>query len=242
MSCGKLRIARDQHQFGPSGRRYAENDTVLDVFSRYALPVALSTCLAVIASGCGGDSSHPLPHTQALVEPAQISRAGHKSPKGVLLKLWRAVQVGDAASAAGFYDQRVLQAIGFGRVSGSLAQQRSHLEVLRPTNVTVSRTALGLEAVVEGENTVQGTRENKTEVFSFLLRRNPEGWRVAYDTLLGDALAGYVYSLVQERVAPGSNTPSPQAQIAARQIGDLYRGLSSPKAEQPKQRKNASIR
>jgi hypothetical protein len=210
------------------------------VFARYALPVALSACFAVVASGCGGDSSQPLPHTQALVEPAQISRAGQKSPKGVLLKLWRAVQVGDAASAAGFYDPRVLQAIGFGRVSGSLAQQRSALEVLRPTKVTVGRTALGLEAVVEGENTVQGTRENKNEVFSFLLRRNPEGWRVAYDTLLGDALPAYVYSLVQERVAPGSNTPSPQAQIAARRISDLYRGLSSPHAKTSNQRRKAS--
>jgi hypothetical protein len=152
----------------------------------------------------------------------------------VTLQLWRAVQVGDAASAAGFYDARVLKAIGFDRVSGALAQQRPTLEVLRPKVITGTKTALGTEVVVKGENTVAGTREAKTKVLSFLLRRSPEGWRVAYDTLLGDALAAYVYSLVQERVAPGSNKATPEAQIAARKIGDLYRGLFSPSSEQPK--------
>jgi hypothetical protein len=152
----------------------------------------------------------------------------------VLLQLWRAVQVGNAASAAGFYDQRVLRAIGFGKVSGALAQERSHLEVIRPTNITGSRTPLGFEVVVKGENTVEGTRATKTEVFSFLFRRSPGGWRVAYDTLLGGALPAYVYSLVQEQVAPGSNAPSPEAQIAARRISDRYRELLSPEVEQRK--------
>jgi hypothetical protein len=209
-----------------------------------ALPKRRAVVLAIsfiaLASACGDKSSQPLPHTEALVEPAQIARAGQNSPKGLLLQLWRAVQVGDAASAAGFYDERVLRAIGFGRVSGALAQQRTQLEVLRPAQITSSRTALGLEVVVKGHNTVGGTRESKTQLFSFLLRRAPEGWRVTYDTLLGEALPAYVYSIVQERVAPGSNTPSPQAQIAARRISDLYRGLSSPQAQRPKQRAKAS--
>jgi hypothetical protein len=204
--------------------------------------VALAISLIALASACGDESSRPLPHADALVEPAQIARVGRNSPKGVLLQLWRAVQVGDAASAAGFYDQRVLRAIGFGRVSGALAQQRSQLEVLRPTEVTTSKTALGLEVVVKGENTVQGTREEKTQLYSFLFRRSPAGWRVAYDTLLGEALPAYVYSLVQERVAPGSNVPSPKAQIAARRITDLYRGLSAPQMEQLSRRGKASAR
>jgi hypothetical protein len=194
----------------------------------------LVTCIAalVAVAGCGDKEQRPLPHAEALVEPAQIERAGRTSPRGVLLQLWRAVQVGNAASAAAFYDQRVLQEIGFGRISGALAQQRSRLEVLRPTNITGSRTPLGYEVVVKGQNTVEGTRSDKTEVFSFLLRRSDGGWRVAYDTLLGEALPAYVYSLVQERVAPGSNAPSPEAQIAARRISDLYRGLLAEKVKQ----------
>jgi hypothetical protein len=147
--------------------------------------------------------------------------------------------VGDAAAAAGFYDERVLGAIGFVRISGALAQQREHLEVLRPDRLTATRTALGVEVVVKSDNTVEGTRESKTELLSFLLRRSPEGWRVAYDTLLGDALPAYVYSLVQDRIAPNSKTPSPQARLAAQRISDLYRGLFAPKSEKPKRQKKA---
>ena len=198
--------------------------------------LALAICVAALVAvvGCGNDEqSGPPPSEEALVEPAQIEHAGRTSPRGVLLQLWRAVQVGNAASAAGFYDQRVLQRIGFGRISGALAQQRSRLEVLRPTNITGNRTPLGYEVVVKGQNTVEGTRSKKTEVFSFLFRRGDGAWRVAYDTLLGEALPAYVYSLVQERVAPGSNTPSPEAQIAARRASDLYRGLLAPVIEKP---------
>jgi hypothetical protein len=206
-------------------------------FGKYVLPALAVTALA---TGCGDDANRPVPSAEALVEPAQIARAGRNSPKGVLLQLWRAVQVGNAASAAGFYDQRVLRAIGFGKVSGALAQQRSHLEVLRPTNITGSRTFLGFEVVVKGDNTVKGTRAAQAEVFSFLFRRSSEGWRVAYDTLLGDALPAYVYSLVQEQVAPGSDAPVPKAQIAARRISDRYRGLLSPEVEQRKPGKRRS--
>jgi hypothetical protein len=150
--------------------------------------------------------------------------------------------VGDAASAAGFYDPHVLEAIGFTRVSGALSQQRSTLEVLKPNILSTNRTALGVEVIVQGKNVVQGTRESGTELLSFLFRRTPDGWRVGYDTLLGEALPAYVYSQVQEQVAPGSNKPSPRAQIAARRIGDLYRGLFSPtlqpKVTQPKEKAN----
>lgn len=210
-----------------------------------AVTLTVSVCLAAGAAGCGSSQERsPLPHTQALVQPAQITRAGRDSPKGVLLQLWRAIQVGDAPSAAAFYNQRVLQTIGFGKVSGSLAQQRSHLEVLRPTKVTVSRTALGLEAVVQGENTVEGTRGNKNELFSFLLRRasGTGEWRIVNDTLLGESLAAYVYSLVQERVAPGSDKPSPEAQIAARRISDVYRGLAEPQRESQRRGAKASTK
>jgi hypothetical protein len=172
-----------------------------------------------------------MPHTQALVPQAQIAKAGPDSPGGVALKLWRAVQVGDAASAAGFYDRRVLRVIGFIRVSGALAQQRSLLEVLQPRILSANRTALGVEVVVKGKNVVGGTRQSRTELLSFLFRRNPAGWRVAYDTLLGDALPGYVYSHVQQQVAPGSNAPLAKAQVAASRISDLYRGLFSPQGQ-----------
>jgi hypothetical protein len=219
-----------------------KSDTVPTMRLQQGL-IAMLAAFSILATfGCGDQGAPPPPRAEALVAPGRITRAGRQTPEGVTLQLWRAVQVGDAASAAGFYDSRVLKAIGFDRVSGALAQQRDQLEVLRPKTISGATTALGVEVVVKGENTVAGTREPTSHVLSFLLRRSPQGWRVAYDTLLGDALPAYVYSQVQERVAPGSNKPTPEAQIAARKIGDLYRGLFSPSSDQPQAREQSTAR
>lgn len=209
----------------------------IEVSLRQGLAIAAGVSLMLVASGCGNSTTRPMPHTEALVTADDIARVGQTTPAGVTLRLWQAVQVGDAVSAAGFYDQRVLRAIGFTRIGGALSQQRSRLEVLQPTILSRNRTALGVEIVVKGKNMVRGTRGSSVEVLSFLVRRSSEGWRVAYDTLLGEALPAYVYSEVQERVSPGSNKPSPKAQIAARRIGDLYRGLFSPGVQPHSQRK-----
>jgi hypothetical protein len=136
----------------------------------------------------------------------------------------------------------VLRAIGFATISGALEQQHEHLEVLRPARLTQSRTPLGIEVVVKGDNTVNGTRENKTELVSFLLRRDTGGLRIAYDTLLSEALPAYVYSRVQDRVAPGSPTPSSQARMASQKIRDIYRGLFAPGSEQAQQLKEPNQR
>src|SRR5207247_958289 len=149
---------------------------------------------------------------------ADISRLPRDSPAGVVLRLWRSVQVGDAASSASYYDPRVLDSMGFAAISGTLAQQRSHLGVLQPKIVSQSSTPIGRQIIVRADNKVGGTRQNPVEVLSFVLRPSPEGWRVAYDTLLGDALPSYVQAKVQEQVAPGSKTPSPKAQIAAKRV------------------------
>jgi hypothetical protein len=183
--------------------------------------------LAVLVTACGGASTPPLPHTDALVRPADIAKAGRGSAGAAALQLWRSVQLGDAVSAASFYHERVLKKIGFARVSGTLAQQRSHLEVLRPTVVSVNQTPVGAEVIVKGKNVVGGTRQNPVEVFSFVLRRSAGGWRVAYDTLLGDSLPSYVQAQVQQQLAPGSRTPLPRAQLAGQRVGDEYRSLFS---------------
>jgi hypothetical protein len=138
--------------------------------------------------------------------------------------LWQAVQVGDVPSAVGLYDPRVRGAVGFTTIAGTLAQQRSALAVLRPQIVSVSRTPLGLELVVRASS-----RGSGVGVQSFLLRHGSEGWRVAYDTLLGDALAGYVQIRVQHQVAPKSNVPDPRAQLAGERATLAYQALFADK-------------
>jgi hypothetical protein len=193
---------------------------------RAAGAASAAALAAAWLTGCGA-SSAPMPSGEALVRSADISRVSRESPAGVVLRLWRSVQVGDAASAASYYDPRVLDRLGFVDVSGTLAQQRSTLEVLRPKIVAESQTPIGRQIIVKADNKVGGTRQNPVTLFSFALRPSLEGWRVAYDTLLGDALPSYVQAKVQQQVAPGSQTPSPKAQIAGLRAAAEYRSLFS---------------
>jgi hypothetical protein len=142
----------------------------------------------------------------------------------VVLQLWRAVQVGDIPAAVGLYDPKVRRSVGFTIIAGALAQQRSAIAVLRPHIVSRSPTPLGLELIVRATSGGSGVG-----VQSFLLRKGSEGWRVAYDTLLGDALASYVQTQVQHRVAPRSNVPDPRAQIAGERAILSYQALFADK-------------
>jgi hypothetical protein len=198
---------------------------------RHGAVAAAGVLVALVVTGCGGASNPPMPSTEALVRASEIARAGGDSPSAVTLRLWRSVQLGDAVSAASFYDARVLGRIGFVRVSGTLAQQRTNLEVLHPKVLSVIRTPVGVQVAVRARNVVNGTRQSRVEVFSFLLRRSASGWRVMYDTLLGDTLPSYVQARVQQRVAPTSQAVSPRAQLAAQRLGDAYRTLISDVAE-----------
>jgi hypothetical protein len=184
--------------------------------------VLLPTVIVLLAGvGCSGSSTSETPEEQALVTEKASSRATTaNSPSAVVLQLWRAVQVGDVPSAVGLYDPRVRDSIGFTTVAGTLAQQRTALAVLRPQIVSVSRTPLGLELVARATS-----RGSGVGVQSFLLRHGSEGWRVVYDTLLGDALAGYVQTQVQHRVAPKSNVPDPRAQLAGERASLAYQAL-----------------
>jgi hypothetical protein len=128
--------------------------------------------------------------------------------------------VGDVPSAASFYHPKVRSAVGLSNIIGVLAQQRASLSVLQPRIVSVTRTPLGIEVIVSARSGGSGVG-----LLSFLLRNAEGGWRVAHDTLLGDALPGYVQSAVQARVAPGSNAPSPVAELAGIRASDVYRTL-----------------
>jgi hypothetical protein len=198
---------------------------------RQGAVAAAGVFVALVVTGCGGASNPPMPSTEALVRASDIARTGGESPSAVTLRLWRSVQLGDAVSAASFYDARVLRRIGFVRVSGTLAQQRTNLEVLHPKVLSASQTPIGVQVAVKAENVVNGTRQSRVEAFSFLLRRSASGWRVIYDTLLADSLPSYVQARVQQQIAPTSQAVSPRAQLAAQRVGDAYRTLISGVAE-----------
>lgn len=151
---------------------------------------------------------------------AQITQGRADSPAGITLQLWRAVQIGDIPAAVVLYHEKVRRAIGVGNMAGALAQQRSSIAVLRPQIISIKRTRVGVEVTVRATS-----RGSSVGIQSFLLRRGFNGWSVAYDTLLGDALPSYVESVVQNRLAPGSKGPLPTAQLAAARTSATYRTL-----------------
>lgn len=184
----------------------------------HAVVIPLVAVMSLV--GCDGKTTKQTPAEEALVAKSEVTRARVDSPVGTALQLWKAVQVGDVPSAAAFYHPKVRQTIGFGTIVGVLGQQRVSLAVLHPRIMSVQRTPLGVQVVVGARSGGSGVG-----IQSFLLRRDPEGWRVAYDTLLGDGLSSYVESQVQSRVAPRSSSPSPIAQRAAQQARIAYQTL-----------------
>ena len=122
-------------------------------------------------------------------------------------------------AAVGFYDLRVRYALGFANLTAIFADQRASLGVLKPEIVSHVRTKLGDEVVVRALSDGSGVGTQ-----SFLLHRGAEGWRVRYDTLVGDTLSSYVEQKIENR-APGSSTPSLKAQRAARRYITMYRTL-----------------
>jgi uncharacterized protein YceK len=188
-----------------------------DVRLRAVAVVAMSV---IVVSGCSGTSTRSTPQDQALVTPVQIERNHPASPQGITLQLWRAVQIGDIPSAVVLYHAKVRRAIGDRNIAGALAQQRATVAVLGPKVLAVTPTGLGVEVILRA--TSEGS---SVGIQSFLLRRDDGGWRVAYDTLLGDALPGFVQADVQNRLTPGSRAALREAQVAGARVAVRYRTL-----------------
>jgi hypothetical protein len=201
--------------------------------TRWSLAAIL--CLVVAGSGlaCSGKSTDKTPQENALVSERQLGRGTTDSPSRTTLELWRAIQVGDLPSAAAFYSDEVRAAIGIGNILGALAQQRASITVLRPRILSVVRTPRGIEVTLRAMS-----GGSSVGLQSFLLQRGRSGWRVVYDTLMGDALPSYVQSSVQHRVAPNSTTTAPAALVAADRIVDKYRTLTFRFPEKRKQSKS----
>jgi hypothetical protein len=164
------------------------------------------------------------------VPEREIARVGADSPAGVVLRLWRAVQVGDIPSAVGFYHPRVRRAFGFADIAGSLSDQQASISLLRPEVVAARPASLGTEVVLRLTSGGSGVG-----VQSFLVRRGSEGLRIGYDTLLGNALPSYVENEIRARVAPASDEPPRSAQAAARRVRATYRNLFARDLERARQ-------
>jgi hypothetical protein len=137
-----------------------------------------------------------------------------------MLRLWRAVQVGDIPSAVLYYHERVRRVIGVGNIARALAKVRPSVAVLQPRIISVNPTPAGVEVNVRATSA-----GSSVGIQSFLLRRGDEGWRVGYDTVLGDALSPYLESEIQNGLSPRTNAPLTSEELAGIRLSSTYRTL-----------------
>ena len=200
------------------------------------------------ASGCAGDgpdgrqdrivrtgSEAPQVGTggQLKAEPGPLTLADLRTqPKGsamaAVMELWFWGQWGSAPNVVAAYHTDVHTSVGAPNIAGAFSQQRDAMVSSHPRIVEVRRTPLGRFVALEVLTTT-----NPAARESFLLRRQRGRWVIIHDTLLERAVAGYVQTLVQERIDPSASKPSPRAvrtgSAAARNYRSLF--LTTPAAK-----------
>jgi uncharacterized protein YceK len=205
-------LTRRQGEWGRLRTRYAE------LVRPHALAVLAISVVAF--SGCSGTSTRSTPQDKALVSEAQIDRGDPASPQGITLRMWRAVQIGDIPSAVVLYHQSVRRAIGVQNIAGTLAQLRAPVALLQPKVLSVATTELGKEVTLRAMS-----GGSSVGIQSFLLLRDQGEWRIAYDTLFGDALPTFVQGDVQNRLGSNSSAAVRKAQVAGARMAVRYRTL-----------------
>lgn len=184
-----------------------------------------TTVLALTAGllGCGaGDKETNVPPG---LGPLADKRSG---PEGTVFRLWRMIQVRSYQTAALEYDERVLDALSTPTVIGALEMQQLSLAATTPKVVSTERTPLGELVVVNALS-----KGKPVGRYSFLLGKSGGAWKVRYDTLLGDALPGYVQARVQRRIDPNADELSPRAIAAGERVSTTYRDLFAPRPLTP---------
>ena len=149
-----------------------------------------------------------------------LERLPGGSAQSAVVRLWFYVQWGDSSSTARFYDPRVLRTIGDATVAGAYSLRRLEMLDSRPRVRSETRNAAGTLVTVDVLTTSAPPRPE-----FFLLRHRAVGWRIVYDSLLEKALPSYIQAQKQFAVAPGNNTPSPDATTAGAAAVKQYRQI-----------------
>jgi hypothetical protein len=164
------------------------------------------------------------PQGRLTAQPAPLTLADlRKQPKGspqaAVLELWFWGQWGSAPNIVAAYMPRIRSTIGVSNITGAYAQQRVDLLDSLPRIAAVRRTKLGAFVGLEIL-----TKQNEPRRESFLLQQpSSDGWRVAYDTLLERALAGYVQTTVQSTIDPNAERPAARAIREGVAVAQTYR-------------------
>jgi hypothetical protein len=204
--------------------------------ARVARLTALALCVAGVVAGCGATDKPDLERSAPLeTADAQIAvrrdidtalrRVKPNTPEHTVLILWKRANQRLSGVAAGAYDSRVIDALGFRAVQSGLDQQRSVFQAFSPRVTARESTPEGLVLSLTAVSRLPERKDTIREfATTYLLRRTAGRWAIVYDTVLEDGLAAYAKVAA---AAPGADDEDKKkADAEAMAITERFRALS----------------
>lgn len=193
--------------------------------------VFLALAVAALLGGCGTKAKAPDSGTPAVNAPPIDTRqpqAAAGTPGAVVLRLWTYLRERAYPVALSTYDPGTVKEVGEENLLGGFSAAQPTIDGYAPRIVRVrsvearrGNTPLALVSVV-AKATAGGTSGA-----SFLLRRNPRGWTIIYDSLLDGAMRGYYASARESSPDPKTRLPADQAVQAAAALSRRYERQAS---------------
>jgi hypothetical protein len=178
----------------------------------------------VSASGCTKASDETTRPTTEKIAIVDATRARRGSPERAVLTFMRHLQLRLTPLAIDQYDARVVEAVGEDEIIDALDAQLSALRTATVSGIERESTSEAILVTLDLR-----FEDGRTGSYAFLLRRSQRRWRIAYDTMLADALAWRAQQEVQQ--ASGTSEATPQAIRAAQRAVARYRNAAFGKVE-----------
>jgi hypothetical protein len=184
------------------------------------LRTAVVFCAVSALCACRGDDAPGVVRAQPSPQSADARAMldNPSSPASTVRRLWRYMQRGALLPAVLVYHPALREAVGDRDFAAVVAAQQVALAGIRPRVIDVEETAAGRLITVEAiPQTGDATR------YSYVLRRDPQGWVIVYDTLMADAIGRVITSRVQSSIDPNASTPAARAVDTGNRVADAFR-------------------
>jgi hypothetical protein len=186
---------------------------------------------ALALAGCGGggdSSSQATGRTAAAAKPpaAQDRSLTRPGTAGAAVKATlQYIELGALAAAIAQYEPATVHSVDIADFAGGVQSLATSIAPGKARVVAVKPSKGGAIVVVALH------RSNQTKSrYAFTLRMSGKGWRIAYDSLMDDAIRSAATSRAQSRFTPNEARTSPQASAAGIRASSAFRaaGLRGP--------------
>lgn len=144
------------------------------------------------------------------------------SPEAAALRSWGYYKTSTWPVLAAAYHPRVLRSLGSSDVMDALTVAGGSLQDAPTIDVKSKPTTLGSFV------TLRVRYQDKPYAITYLMVRSGGRWRIAYDTLLANALPTYVQARIADLTGKRGKDPSQQAVNAGQEAARLYRRIFAP--------------